>query len=113
VRTSVCCVRWAVLVAALGTVLFAQEPPPGDACTTTTQGTLWPSEANADRQVARRLIQSGELYMCRAKARLHKWELLGVHISALEAAGARKKAPPPPNNDDAYAVGLRMRLARR
>jgi len=51
--------------------------------------------------------------MCRAKARLHKWELLGVHISALEAAGARKKAPPPPNNDDAYAVGLRMRLARR
>lgn len=106
-RTSVCCVSRAILVAALGTVLFAQEPA-RETCTKETQGTLWPAEANTDRQVRRQLIQSGELYMCRAKTWTHKWELVAVHISALEAAGSRKKAPPP-SSDPAPGTSLRAR----
>jgi hypothetical protein len=99
-----------VLVAALGTVLFAQEPP-GETCTKQTQGTLWPAEANADHQVARRLIQAGELYMCRAKMWTHKWELVAVNIGALEAAGSRKKGAA--SNDPASDTSARPRLARR
>ena len=108
--TSVCCLRRAILVAALGIATFAQEPP-GTACTEETQGTLWPAEANADRTVARHLIQAGELYMCTLRARGHRWELLGVNIKALESAGSRKKAAPA---SDATASGaaLRARLYR-
>ena len=87
--------------------MFAQEPPRA-ACTKEMRGTLWPVEANADRKVARQMIQAGELYMCRARTWSYKWELLAVNIGALEAAGSRKKAPPA--GDD---PALRARLARR
>lgn len=91
--------------------MFAQEPP-GAACTKETQGTLWPAEANTDRKVARRLIQAGELYMCRVRPRNHRWELVAVHISALEAAGSRKKVPPA-SKDPPSVAALRARLFRR
>lgn len=102
------CVRGAVLAAVLGSAIFAQEPPPGPACTKETQGRLWPLEANADRQIARRLIQAGELYVCRAGARTFRWELLAVNINALEAAHPRKKAAPASEEP-----APRVRLARR
>ncbi len=102
------CLRGAVLAAALGTVLLAQEPPPQASCTKGTRGTFWPLEANADRKVARQLIQAGELYMCTARAWNHRWELLAVNIASLEAGGSRKKAPP--DRDDPAS---RTRLARK
>jgi hypothetical protein len=96
---------------ALGSVLLAQEPPQ-DTCTKETQGKLWPSEANSDRQVARRLIQSGELYMCSATMRTRRWQLVGIHIRTLEAAGSRKKDAPA-SNDRAAFFAFHAWLARR
>jgi hypothetical protein len=112
VGTSVRCLRGALLVAALGTVLFAQEPPPAAACTKETQGKLWPAEANSDHQVARRLIQAGELYMCSATTRTRRWELVGIHIRAIEAASSRKKAQPA-SNDRASIFAFHAWLARQ
>ena len=110
--TLVSCLRGAFLVAALGSVLFAQEPPPSDTCTKETQGKLWPVEANSDRQVARRLIQSGELYMCSATTRTRRWQLVGIHIRALEAAASRRKDAPA-SSDRAAVFAFHAWLSRR
>jgi len=100
-----------LLVAALGSVLFAQEPPQ-DTCTKETQGKLWPSEANSDRQIARRLIQSGELYMCAATTRTRRWQLVGIHIRTLEAAVASRKKDAPASNDRASFFAFHAWLSR-
>jgi hypothetical protein len=76
------------------------------------QGKLWPAEANSDRQVARRLIQSGELYMCSATTRTRRWQLVGIHIHTLEAASARKKDAPA-SNDRATFFAFHAWLSRR
>jgi hypothetical protein len=111
VGTLVRCLRGALLVVALGSVLFAQEPAQ-DTCTKETQGKLWPAEANSDRQAARRLIQAGELYMCSATTRTRRWQLVGIHIRALEAAGSKKKDGPA-SNDRAAIFAFHAWLARR
>ena len=97
-----------MLAVVLGSAIFAQEPPPDPACTRETQGSLWPAAANADRQIARRLIQSGELYTCRADKWGYRWGLLAVNINSLEAAHPRKKAP-----QAGEGSVSRVRLARR
>jgi len=72
---------------------MAAQEPPGSACTKATHGTLWPVEANTDRPLAHRLIQAGELYMCRVGNRRSRWELLGVHINALQSRTRKKELP--------------------
>ena len=109
--TLVRCLRGALLVVALGSILFAQEPQ-RETCTKETQGTLWPAEANKDRLAARRLIQAGELYMCSATTRTRRWQLVGIHIRDIEAAAARKKDAPA-GNDRASIFAFHAWLTRR
>jgi len=107
VSTSKCCLKAALLAAAIVTALVAQDPPPAS-CTEQTLGTLWPAEAKTDHNMARQLIQTGELYMCQMGPKRTMWKLLSVNIRTLEAR-SRKKNP----DEDVPASALRLRLARR
>ena len=68
-----------VLIGALGLAGSNQKP----ACNTETLGQFWPSEANVNRDVARRLYQRGELEMCSLSVWKYKWERVSVSVHDL------------------------------
>lgn len=72
--------------------LAADDPRP--ACSSQTQGQMWPAAANHDPKLMKRLIQCGELFICVHGAWRYHWESPSVRLDQLLHHGKSKSAEP-------------------
>jgi hypothetical protein len=75
-------------IAILALMCSADQPKQPE-CTKKIQGFFWPQAANADKELARKLYQSGELQMCAvtlskyAISWKYKWQFVSVNARDL------------------------------
>jgi hypothetical protein len=78
-------------------LLCSADPIPQPECTEANHGRFWPEEANADRALARRLYQSGELEMCSLTPPKYSiyWRYKWQHVSVNAKTAAKVKGAQP------------------
>jgi hypothetical protein len=62
------------------------------ACNSETIGQLWPSQANGNNRLTRKLFNCGELQVCTRGRWKYRWSPLSVRVDQL--SGGSKVAPP-------------------
>jgi hypothetical protein len=75
-------------------LIWAGDEDVRPACSTKTQGTMWPAAANHDRSVISRLARCGELLICVRGTWHYHWEPASVTIEQLTKKPNEKPSKP-------------------
>ena len=94
--------KW-LLVVACGLGVAAQEPP---RCGRSLRGTLWPEEANENREARQDALKCGELRICTRGLWRFRWEPVGGPYGKLGGGKA------PAGCETGVAEGVRREATR-
>jgi hypothetical protein len=101
VALAACIPALAALLPAASLAATAGQPAAKPRCSARIQGQFWPEEANHDRDLMRKMVQSGDLEVCSLQVWKYRWKPVSINVAREMQKRERKAGDDAAGDSDA------------